>query len=100
MGNQWSGLRDKAQLDWIRGANSKQKNTETMDTSVRLSKDQIAKISEYHQRFIKENNPTAVFFNLDDEFKVDQGYAIFTINFDLFESNILLIILNLRDQRI
>ena len=74
MGNQWSGLQRRPHFDWIERFGNKQRSTDTITSKdVRLSADQINKIEEYHQRFIKENNPTEVFFNIDYDFKVDQG---------------------------
>ena len=70
MGNQWAGLKDKAQFECIERARGKKKQTGTiLDNDVRLSEDQMSRIAEYHERFLKNSNPSAQLFNFDEDLK-------------------------------
>ena len=75
MGNQCAGIKDKAKFEWIERTRGKPRQSETIyDNEVRLTEDQMSKIAEYHDRFLKNSNPSAILFNFDEDLKeVDKG---------------------------
>lgn len=71
MGNQWAGLKDKANFECIERS-KKEKFQGVEVEKFRLSEDQLEKISkyweqDYKQRFFRNSNPAQKLFGLQIE---------------------------------
>lgn len=71
MGNQCAGLKEKAQFECIERKERKPRMSDSiLDSEIRLSEYQIDKISEYHERFMKNSNPAAKLFDKETHKKI------------------------------